>query len=132
MSYSSIDNRIRGYHTDLPAGIYQKCLLKKPTLKKRTDDLRVYYTRIERAIFQHLIELGGTPIKLQIRRNNSGITEWIYASEKMIDTAFEYAHKVYGGKLSIIDHLNLVLKSTETKKKKNALFKGEIYFNEWT
>lgn len=84
----------------------------------------MYYTRIEKDIFEDIVEHGGKPVYMGIRGRDNGRTEWVYASEKVIDEAFMRAHKKYGGNKPV---LRLALKS-RNKQEADKLFKGEIYF----
>lgn len=89
--------RIGNYHTYLPQGVYTSALLQNPT-KKSVQNKRIYYGKIEKQIYSDVEKAGGKPLYMAIRKMNSGKTEWIYASEKMIDDAFLKAQKDFGGK----------------------------------
>ena len=128
---TNFQKRIGGYHTYLPGGLYYKCRLENPSLKKAGMSLSNYYVKIEREIFKDIKQHGGKVINMKIRKTNEGETEWIYASEQMIDDAFERADLKYGGKRTkfyVIEDLNKELKPKLVELKKNPLFKGEIYF----
>ena len=123
------DNRIRGYHTYLPQGMYYAAFLKNPTLLKNGMDTHQYYVKIEKEIFKNIKDSGGQVIEMQTRKVNNGETEWIYASEKMIEDAFDAAYKKYKGKntdleIGTLSHLNRL----KVKLERDKIFKGEIYF----
>jgi len=123
------DKRIRGYHTYLPQGMYYKCFLRNPSLKKEGMDTYSYYVKIEKEIFRKIKELGGEVIEMETRKVNNGETEWIYASEKIIEAAFDLAYEKYGGKhtdleIGDLSHLNRL----KPKLERDKIFKGEIYF----
>ena len=123
------DNRIRGYHTYLPQGMYYVAFLKNPTLQKNVLNTHQYYVKIEKEIFKNIKEFGGEVIEMQTRKINNGETEWIYADEKMIEKAFDLAYQKYGGKntdleIGTLSHLNRLKPNLERDK----IFKGEIYF----
>ena len=125
----NFDNRIRGYHTYLPQGMYYKCFLRNPSLKKADLDTYKYYVKIEKEIFKTIKEMGGEVIEMQTRKLNDGETEWIYTDEKTIEYAFDVAYAKYGGKhtdLEIGDLSNL--NRLKPKLERNKIFKGEIYF----
>ena len=122
---TNFQKRIGGYHTYLPGGLYYKCRLENRM------SLSNYYVKIEKEIFKDIKQNGGKVINMNIRKTNEGETEWIYASEKMIDDAFERADLKYAGKRTkfhIIEDLNKELKPKLVELKKNPVFKGEIYF----
>ena len=125
----NFDKRVRGYHTYLPQGMYYKCFLRNPTKLKGKLSIHEYYVKIEKEIFRTIQALGGEVIEMQTRKINNGETEWIYASEKMIEDAFDLAYEKYGGKATDLDigdlsHLN----DLKPKMEKEKIFKGEIYF----
>jgi len=125
----NFDNRIRSYHTYLPQGFYYKCFLNKPSLKKNGLDTFRYYVMIEREIFNNIVANGGQIIHMAIRKKNRGETEWIYASEKMIEDAFDAAYEKYGGKHTDLEIGDLHdLDKARAELKKNSIFRGEIYF----
>lgn len=127
----SFHKRIGGYHTYLPGGLYYKCLLINPTLKRTQQNLASYYVKIEREIFNDIKQNGGKVISMKVRKRDEGNTEWIYASEKMISDAFDRADLKYSGKRSkyhIIENLKKELKPKLAELKQNAIFKGEIFF----
>ncbi len=129
----SFDNRIKSYHTYLPKGLYYKAFLINPTLHKEgARNNKVYYTRIEREIFEDIRTQGGVPVTIEIRKRNEGETEWIYCSDKMVEGAFERAYKYFGGKrsgLKIIDNFPLELKTRRHDLERRKIFKGEIYYD---
>ena len=90
-------SRIGNYHTYLPQGVYTSALLQNPT-KKAIKNKRIYYGKFEKQIYKDVEDAGGKPLYMAFRKQNSGKTEWIYASEKMIDDAFLKAEKDFGGK----------------------------------
>ena len=123
------DNRIKNYHTYLPKGVYYKCFLKNPSKKKNGMDTASYYITIEKEIFEDVKSLGGQVITMDIRKHNYGETEWIYASERMIEDAFTIAYGKYGGvktdlDIGTLEHLAGLRQNFE----RNKVFKGEIYF----
>ena len=125
----NFDKRVRGYHTYLPQGMYYKCFLKNPSLKKGRLGIYKYYVKIEKEIFQNIKDAGGEVIEMATRKVNEGETEWIYANEKMIEDAFDLAYEKYGGKrtdleIGDLSHLNRLKPKLERDKN----FKGEIYF----
>ena len=121
--------RVGSYHTYLPSGFYYKCFLKNPTRLKGDMDLHNYYVMIEKEIFKNVVANGGEVISMNIRRKNDGETEWIYASEKMIEDAFDDAYEKYGGKNTDLEIGDLkVLEKNKKDLEKNKIFKGEIYF----
>jgi hypothetical protein len=86
---------------------------------------------IEKEIFKSIIRNGGEVISMSIRKQNQGETEWVYASEKMIEDAFDDAYKKYGGKhtdleIGDLTHLHKLRKDLERHK----IYKGEIYFTD--
>lgn len=128
---TSFHNRIAGYHTYLPAGLYYKALLENPSIHRDGLNLNKYYMKIEKEIFQDIKMHGGEVIKMKIRKNNLGETEWIYTNEKLIDDAFGRAYDKYRGKnthLHLIDNLNSKLKKKLEYLKENAQFRGEMFF----
>ena len=131
MTASQFHKRISGYHTYLPQGVYMKCFLKNPTKLienyNTTESHRTYYQAIERDIFNDIKSRGGEPIWMAIREKNEGFTEWIYASEKMIEQSFRKAQRKWGGRF---EDANLEQGISENIKqlKKDSFFKGEIYF----
>ena len=126
----NFDKRIKNYHTYLPAGLYYKCFLNRPSLKRKGLDFATYYHVIEKEILEDIRSQGGVVIKMSIRVRNGGETEWIYASEKQILNAFDRAYKKYGGVNTdlIYYNLNNVLKKRMEFLKKHKIYKGEIYF----
>lgn len=127
----NFDNRIRNYHTYLPGGVYYKCFLKNPSRKKEGQNIQNYYVRIEKEIFSNIVLNGGKVINMNIRRKNQGDTEWIYASEKMIEDAFDDAYIKYGGKNTDLEIGELSqLKRIQIQLERNKIFKGEIYFTD--
>ena len=125
----NFDNRIKNYHTYLPQGVYYKCFLKNPSLKKNGFDTFSYYVKIEKEIFNDIKLNGGIVISSSIRKHNNGETEWIYANEKMIEDAFDKAYEMYGGKNSDLEIGTLKhLQRQRAKFERNKIFKGEIYF----
>lgn len=123
------DKRAKNYHTYLPQGMFYKCFLRNPTLEKNGLDTYQYYVKIEKEIFKNIKEFGGEVIEMQTRRRNNGETEWIYASEKMIEDAFDLAYEKYGDKntdleIGDLSHLNRL----KPKLERDKIFKGEIYF----
>lgn len=128
---TSFQKRIAGYHTYLPGGLYYKCLLENPSLKREGKSDKVYYTMIEKEIFKDIKERGGKVIEMKIRKRDYGETEWIYADEKAVVEAFDRAYKKYGGKnthLHVIENLNKELKPIARELKKDPIFEGKIFF----
>ena len=126
----NFQKRIAGYHTYLPGGLYYKCLLEDPSLKRSGRSHKVFYTSIEREIFSDIKAHGGKVIEMKIRKRDYGETEWIYATESSINDAFDRAYKKYGVKnthVHIIDDLDKELKPLAKQLKKNPLFEGRIY-----
>jgi len=87
---------------------------------------RKYLERIETFVFDKIKEYGGESVHQAIRRHNEGETEWIYASEKMIEKAFDDAKKIFGGKLEgfKMNDINRI-----ASKKKNVIYTGNIIFD---
>ena len=126
---TSFDNRIKNYHTYLPKGVYYKCFLKNPTQKRNGMDVASYYIHIEREIFDDVKTLGGQVITMDIRKNNYGETEWIYANEQMIEDAFDKAYAKYGGVNTDLDIGDLShLAGLRNQFERNKIFRGETYF----
>ena len=126
---TNFNKRLYGYHTALPGGLYFKCFLKNPTVNRNGMVFARYYEKIEKEIFKDIKEHGGEVIEMDIRHKNQGETEWVYASEQIIEDAFDRAYEKYKGKrtdLIIGDFSKLPAAKRDLER--NKLFKGEIYF----
>jgi hypothetical protein len=124
---TSFHNRIAQNHTYSPAGIWLCAMLKNPTrnINNRTD--AIYYREVEKFIFDDIVERGGIPIKMNIRRQNKGETEYIYTDIKTILLSFGKAEKKYGGTFF---NYRLSKQKIERERISDDLFKGEIHFKE--
>ena len=122
--------RESNYHTYLPEGVYRVALLVEPDRAGRPsekndenkDELRKYFTLVEKAIFKEIGEEGGQILRTNSRKNNQGQTEWIFATVKQVHHAFKKVSKHYGGELKLYD----LHKAFPTRHKED--FTGEIYF----
>jgi hypothetical protein len=122
--------RESNYHTYLPEGVYRVALLIEPTVGRPSkkgdtnkDKLRRYFTTVEKAIFNEIVEQGGEILNSDSRKNNQGDTEWIYATETQVKNAFTTMKGTYGGDLKLYE-LNKAFPDRTNKKS----FTGEIYF----
>ena len=102
-------------------------MLIDPVELKRNYSDRVYYTKIEKEIYNRVKSLGGIPIHIQNQKYRNGETEWIYTSESIINKAFKEAEKKYHGE-NINWNLKKIVKKFEDKTKEYD-FKGVIYFD---
>lgn len=125
-------NRFETYHTDYPLGFYMKNLLIEPTKQNNYEIEKNYLKHVESDIMKHVTEHGGKILKTTTRIKNydkklqMGETEWVYANEKILDNAFNYANRKYGGRKlnASLDHIN----NEADKNKVNATYTGEIHY----
>ena len=147
------EKRFEQYHTYYPLGFYYKNLLVSPN--KRSEDFKVhaigedgkrptpeereqariksktkYYKHIENFIFRDIIDHGGqqlrTTTRIKNKNENGGVTEWFYTNEDTLDTAFDNAFKIYGGR-EMKRHLNDINKNA-AKNKRDATYTAEIHY----
>lgn len=141
--------RFESYHTDYPAGFYYANLLASPTIQKKNFEIKgrvspelrekkkktaqkKYFNYVEKFIFEDIQKNGGKRYKTTTRVKNAGAdgrgqSEWFYASEKEIDTAFANANKVFGGKK--LDNNLAQINQDADKNKKNNTYTAEIFYH---
>ena len=124
---TSFHNRIAQNHTYSPAGIWVVAMLKNPTRKSNDRTDASYYREVENFIFSDITKRGGIPIKMNIRRQNEGKTEYIYTDIPTILLSFGKAEKTYGG--TFVNY-RLSKQKIERERIPDDLFKGEIHFKE--
>ena len=130
--------RFESYHTYYPNGFYYKNLLAEPRANRKNDKgerlgKKVYYNKIEKFIHKDIVENGGKQLRTTTRIKNSkknvnnlGDTEWFYTNPKTLDTAFNDAHKKFGGSV-YNPHLDTLNKQA-VKERTGTDYKAEIYY----
>lgn len=119
--------RIDNYHTALPGGVYFKAFLVNPTKFQTPGETpRQYLEKIEKEVYKSILNSGGTPIDMEIRKRDLGQTEWIHCGSRAIDKAFSAAHRKFGGELELY---NMQMPSEEDRDRDDNLFKGVVYFS---
>jgi len=123
---TNFHKRAGGYHTSLPQGVWLVNFLKNPTrlMGPNKGKLNLYYTVIEREIFQDIVNHGGKAVSMDYRVKNQGRTEWVYTDVQTIDDAFERAQHKYGG-VDVPVNLEEELPNAAIKQ---PCFIGETYF----
>lgn len=124
---TSFHNRIGGYHTYFPMGVWYLAFLKTPTRRNHFTTLRQYYECIEKEIYDDIVAHGGRPVINPTRTKNNGITEWILTDEVTIDTCFTAANNKYGGDLTLGSLANFNRQQAAIKAK-GVYYTGQIIF----
>lgn len=112
LATNSFKQRIEQYHTYFPTAVYMIAFLINPPIPRALRSnptgtpTKQHYLAIEKFIFNQVIKEGAKRIYSTTRVKNKndkdeGETEWVYANEDMIHTAFTQAKYKFGGELKL-------------------------------
>jgi len=119
----SFSNRVEGYHTYHPMGVYMVFFLKNPSKNHDQKPVKKFYEEIEQYIFKQVEWYGAYRLVTTTRHRP---TEYFYAQKKELDNAFDDAQKKYGGEL-IRNDVKSVNKEA-VKLKKQPHYTAEIVY----
>jgi len=130
----SLTERIDGYHSYFPTGVYISCILSKiPVYPGATKAHQ--YKAAETFIHDYLENktpgvkrIHSTTRSNKMNPEGLGKTDWFYATYLDIENAFVKAQEIFGGNI-YVRHLNEVNKDYKKAIAKKPIFVGKIVYN---